>query len=77
MSFDGKTPTVEIDNDITPTVADRCLCGDEVILVSGDERPPMTKQEMEIQFHCLQSRFGDWRFCNFHKETWLRVKPAD
>ncbi len=77
MSWEGKTPTVTIENDVTPTVDVRCGCGCELIPVSGDERPPMTKPEMSMQFHCLISRLGDWRFCNFHKETWIRVKPTD
>ncbi len=77
MSWDGKTPTVEVSNDVTPTVEYRCACGQEIVFIAPDERPPMTKAEMDMQFHCLSSRLGDWKFCNFHKETWLRVKPTD
>lgn len=73
-SWDGVTPTVAIDNDITPTVSDKCDCGSEKIFVDADESPPITQQEIDLQFHCLESRAGDWVFCRFHGETWIRVK---
>ncbi len=76
MPFDGKTPTVEILDDVTPVTLDRCFCGSELIYVSGDEKPPMTPEEIGMQFHCLASRAGDWEYCNFHKETWARLARA-
>ncbi len=73
MSFDGKTPTVAFDNDITPTVANRCSCGQELVFIDGDEKPPMTPEEINVQFHCLMSRRGDWFFCIEQAATWIRV----
>ncbi len=73
MAWEGKTPTVEIVDDVTPVTLDKCYCGSEKIFVDGDEKPPMTREEMDLQFYCLISRAGDWEYCNFHKETWARL----
>jgi hypothetical protein len=73
MTWEGKTPTVAIDNDVTPTVSNRCSCGDELIYVDGDEKPPLTQEEISLQFHCLMSRGGDWFFCMHQGATWVRM----
>ena len=76
MSNEGNTPTVEVDNDVTPTVRDRCSCGSELIYVDADEKPPVTLQEMDLQFHCLMSRAGDWFYCVDQHATWVKLDPS-
>lgn len=72
MTWDGATPTAKFD-DVTPVQRDRCTCGQELIMIDGDEKPPVTKEEQAMQFHCLSSRAGDWRYCQTHNETWVKV----
>lgn len=71
-TWDGVTPVQTFD-DVTPAVKDRCSCGSELIMVDGDERPPMTREEIDLQFRCLMSRRGDWFFCMTQAATWSRV----
>lgn len=71
-TWDGVTPVQTFD-DVTPAVKDRCSCSSELIFVDADERPPMTKEEIALQHHCLMSRAGDWFFCMDQGATWTRV----
>ena len=73
MTWDGVTPVSEVVNDLTPVVHNRCSCGSELILVDANEHPPMTPEEIDLQFHCLMSRAGDWFFCMSQAATWTRV----
>jgi len=73
MSWDGKTPTNEVNNDITPYVANQCSCGSELIYIDGSEKPPITKAEKALQFHCLYSRAGDLFHCHTHNATWVQL----
>ena len=77
MSYDGKTPTTTADNDVTPTVGNRCSCGSELVYVDGDEKPPVTQAEIDLQFHCLMSRNGDWFHCIDQRATWVKLTPRD
>lgn len=75
MSYDGKTPTQTVDNDVTPTVANRCSCGGELIYVDDDEVLPRTQAEIDLQFHCLMNRSGREFFCLDQGATWIRLAP--
>ena len=77
MSYDGKTPTQTVNNDVTPTVANRCSCGGELIYVASDENFPMTRAEKDLQFHCLMARDGSKFFCMDQRETWARLADVD
>lgn len=72
---DGATPKVAVDPDVTPMATDRCSCGAELIMVDGDENPPLTQTEINVQFHCLMSRSGWWFFCMTQQATWLKHSP--
>jgi hypothetical protein len=74
MAWDGDTPVTEEPGEVTPVERDRCSCGMPLVMVA-DENPPLTQEEINIQFHCLLSRDGWWFFCMTQQATWLRHSP--